>query len=348
MLKVNSMAARDPKAASIYRLAKAGQFEEFVRAGADVDDFDLAKVFERAVTDFRTVKRNPGHQQILEWCLAQGLDLNARAGWLNQSMVCLAAMYGNNKIVEAMVQAGVPENPFARASVGDLEFLQAYATRHDFTRLTDENGFNLLFACAGSGLGRHDEERRRRLVDVCCFLLAQGVDPRHEVEFELPVFPAFLCASAGGNEDVMRLLLEHDGLVRERFHQTLEHALEPHQRSGEPFFAIAELILQHGFDVNDIQGQDRSLLHGAANRGTVKAVKWLLEHGADPNSLDAFGRTPLHVCAMRNTSTQVAKLLIEAGSAVNTNDSAGKTPFDYASENSRTNVAEYLKSVTVY
>ena len=144
----------------------------------------------------------------------------------------------------------------------------------------------------------------------------------------------------------MRLLLENGGLTAERFHQVLEHSLEPHQRSGEPFYHIAELILQQGFNINEMRAdQGRTLLHGSANRGTVRAVKWLLQNGADPNALDGDARTPLHVCAERNTFTSVIKLLIDAGSDLNARDSSGKTPLDVAREHSRAKVVEYLTSI---
>jgi ankyrin repeat protein len=218
-----------------------------------------------------------------------------------------------------MRQAGFPDNPFARAAVGDEEFLARYATRCQLADLLDENGFNLLCYCAASGLGRRDSAAGRR--------------------------PAFLCASSGGNEEVMRLLLEYGGLAAERSHQVVEHALEPHQRSGEPFYHIAELIARHGFDVNDLAGRDRTLLHGAANRGTIRAVRWLLQHGANPNARDTGGRTPLHVCAERNTSAAVARLLIDGGTEPAAKDPSGKTPLDYARENQRHKVADYLASL---
>ena len=163
--------------------------------------------------------------------------------------------------------------------------------------------------------------------------------------FELPIFPAYLCASFGGNQEVMRLLLEHGSLMPERLYQTMEHTLEPHQRSGEPFYHIAEIILSRGFNLNDRAEKSRTLLHGSANRGSIVAVQWLLKNGADPNALDDHGRTPLHVCAERNTATSVLKLLIDGGSDSNVRDSSGKTPLDYARQNARMKVIAYLTSI---
>jgi ankyrin repeat protein len=335
---------RKPKTHSIRELAKLGRYDELRQSILAGERANLAAIFDRAVTDFRTVKRNPGHLQILKWCVDQGLDLEARGGWLNQPIYCLAAAAGNNEIVRYMLQKKPADNPFAWASLGELESLASYASEHDLSELQDENGFNLLFNCAQSGLGRRDEGTKRKLTEVCRLLVDRGVSPRHEVNFGLPISPAFLCAACGGNAEIMRLLLENGGLAAQRFHLVVEHSLEPHQRSGEPFYDVADRILQQGFDVNSLRPDSgRALLHASANRGTIKAVKWLLANGADPNRLDGCGRTPLHVCAQRNTSTAVAKLLIGAGSEPNALDSAGKTALDYARENNRAKIVEYLE-----
>ena len=282
-----------PKTLSIGHLAKNGDFDELQRRISAGERADLAALFDRAVTDFRTVRRNPGHFKILQWCVDQGLDFDARGGWLNQSMICLAAAAGNNEIVRYMVRQQPPQDPFVWASLGEVELLKSYASGHDLSALRDENGFNLLFNGAQSGLGRRDEEMKQRLTETCRLLVDQGVSPTHEVKHDLLISPAFLCAAYGGNAEIMRLLLERGAVPAERLGGILEFSLEPHQRSGEPFYDVAHCILQHGFDVNQSRtDQNRSLLHGAANRGTIKAVKWLLAHQADPNALDVDGRTP--------------------------------------------------------
>lgn len=191
--------SRNPETLSISHLAKYGHFEELQRrvsAGAHVDP---VKIFERAVTDFRTVRRNSGHLKILKWCVDSGIDFDRRVGWLNQNVVCLAAACGNNEVVQYMLQKERPDNPFVWASVGECESLERYAGGHDLSALQDENGFNLLFNCAESGLGRRDRDTRQRLTRSCRLLLAHGVSPLHEVDNKLPISPAFLCASYGGN-----------------------------------------------------------------------------------------------------------------------------------------------------
>src|SRR5262245_24392471 len=128
----SAVVPRDPRPTPtpIGTLAKHGEFEEFRRRAATMASLDLAYVFDRAVTDFRTVKRRPGHQRILKWCIENGLDPATRAGWMNQPVACLAAQYGNNPIVELMRTRGLPDNPFVRASIGDLDYLRRHAVHH--------------------------------------------------------------------------------------------------------------------------------------------------------------------------------------------------------------------------
>jgi hypothetical protein len=79
-----------------------------------------------------------------------------------------------------------------RTTVGDIEFLEAYGCQCELSELQDENGFNLLFYCAASGLGRADQTVKARLTRTCRFLLDCGVNSVHEVQADLPILPAFL------------------------------------------------------------------------------------------------------------------------------------------------------------
>jgi hypothetical protein len=65
---------QDPETLSPDNLAKYGHYEELCRRAAAGEKLSLERVFERAVTDFRTVRRRAGHQQILRWRLDRGLS----------------------------------------------------------------------------------------------------------------------------------------------------------------------------------------------------------------------------------------------------------------------------------
>ena len=330
------------KTSEIKSLAKLGKYQELVDCWSR-SEFDLAVVFERAVTDFRTVARNQGHQRILQFCIEQGLALDSRVDWLGQPLLCTAAMYGNSEFLNWVSERTVPDNNFVRASLGDVEYVASLSAEE--LNLRDANDWNMLHYVCASGLGRDCNQTRGRLAEVCDLLLQNGVNANHCVSNQVEITPALLCAWFGGDAAIMKKLLTKGGVDSTKLHQAVEFALEPHQRSGEPFLAVAKTILGSGFAINSIRpDQARTVLHGCANRGSVEAVRWLLKNGADPNVQDDQQRTPLHLSAIRNTHASVCKLLMEKGADPNAKDSDAKIPYQYAVENRRIKVADFLKA----
>jgi ankyrin repeat protein len=304
----------------------------------------LATVFERAVTDFRTIKRNRGHSKILMSCIDLGLDPMTRADWMNQPLICTASMYGNLRIVSYIAEhVGLADCPFVRASIGDVEFLKELDAS-SLKDLRDENGFCLMHYAVGSGLGRIDDESGKQQEETCKFLIEQDVPTDLVVENNIGITPALLCAWFCGSPDIMQMLIDAGEVNVGGLHQAIEFAFEPHQRNGEPFSRVADVILKNGFDINSIRpDQNRTVLHGSANRGSTTAVTWLLDNGADPNVLDDQQRTPLHSAAVRNSHASVAQLLIAAGANVELADANGKTALHLAEEEGRKKVAEFLR-----
>uniref|UniRef100_A0A3Q2VEM2 E3 ubiquitin-protein ligase HACE1 n=1 Tax=Haplochromis burtoni TaxID=8153 RepID=A0A3Q2VEM2_HAPBU len=74
--------------------------------------------------------------------------------------------------------------------------------------------------------------------------------------------------------------------------------------------SVSELLLNSKFDVNYAFGRvKRSLLHIAANCGSLECLVLLLKRGANPNYQDISGCTPLHLAA-RNGCVAVFNLFI--------------------------------------
>ncbi|XP_030637844.1 E3 ubiquitin-protein ligase HACE1 isoform X3 [Chanos chanos] len=93
--------------------------------------------------------------------------------------------------------------------------------------------------------------------------------------------------------------------------------------------SVSELLMNSKFDVNYAFGRvKRSLLHIAANCGSVECLVLLLKRGANPNYQDISGCTPLHLAA-RNGHGQrdTAQILLQRG-AKYLPDKNGVTPLD--------------------
>jgi hypothetical protein len=103
---------------------------------------------------------------------------------------------------------------------------------------------------------------------------------------------------------------------------------------GMGYLDVAQLLYDHGADVN-VQGQfGRTLLFSAAGKGHRETVEWLLNHGADPNRRcdenDAL-LAPLHVAAWIG-QVEISRILIHFKVDQNALDRSGQTPLHLASD----------------
>uniref|UniRef100_A0A8C1Q885 E3 ubiquitin-protein ligase HACE1 n=1 Tax=Cyprinus carpio TaxID=7962 RepID=A0A8C1Q885_CYPCA len=106
------------------------------------------------------------------------------------------------------------------------------------------------------------------------------------------------------------------------------------------FESVSELLLNSKFDVNYAFGRvKRSLLHIAANCGSVECLVLLLKRGANPNYQDISGCTPLHLAA-RNGCIFVE--LLEYNADVNICNNEGLTAIHWLAVNGRTELLHDL------
>ena len=114
---------------------------------------------------------------------------------------------------------------------------------------------------------------------------------------------AFLRAALNGDVTLMRLLLEHaaDPNIATNDGSTALMAAagvnwvvaQTFSRSDNEYLEAAKLCLEKGADVNAVNGQGFTAMHGATNRGFDAMVKLLAEHGARLDAEDKQGRTPM-------------------------------------------------------
>lgn len=111
---------------------------------------------------------------------------------------------------------------------------------------------------------------------------------------------------------------------------------------------VAQVLIEHGGDVNAVNHGGYRPLHSASRRGCLKLVRLLLNHGTlgtagtEVNVTAGHYRlTPLHL-AVDNGHEDVAKLLLANGADPNSPDWVGMTPIDVAIERGSERMASFL------
>jgi len=154
-------------------------------------------------------------------------------------------------------------------------------------------------------------------MDLIKALLARGADPNAQVN-TTPVRgfmqgsaswvnfdgqTVFIRAALAGDITLMRLLLQHgaDPNIKTYEGSTALMAsagvnwvvAQTYSRSEDEYLEAAKLCLEKGADVNAINNQGFTPMHGATNRGFDKMVQLLFDHGSKLDVKDKQGRTPM-------------------------------------------------------
>ncbi|KAJ9381457.1 hypothetical protein DTO063F5_6203 [Paecilomyces variotii] len=134
---------------------------------------------------------------------------------------------------------------------------------------------------------------------------------------------------------VVRTLLENGAnpnFTKGVKHGPLEIAiLNAWYRSWQDGISSIELLLDYGADINLRGYQNRTPLYTAIIFQSPAIVAMLLARGADIYVREEkYQRTPLHLAAGVNGSSEIVKMLLDAGSEIDSRDGNDMTPLQTA------------------
>ena len=100
---------------------------------------------------------------------------------------------------------------------------------------------------------------------------------------------------------------------------------------GKEYRKIIENLLEYGFTINFVYGNNCELLHEAVKKECLKIVEEIIKYGVSIDFKDTWGRTALHI-ASEWTNPEIVKVLLHFGADINSKDRYGGTALHIASE----------------
>ena len=154
----------------------------------------------------------------------------------------------------------------------------------------------------------------------------------------IPLYYAALCGFANLAEQLMTKYPQHVNAIGGCYMTPAVAAL-----AGRHFH-LARVLHRNKSSVEPRGQFENTPLHSAAYYGDLEMVQVLIECGVDVNSKNSVGSTPLDFASLggRQNEPRVARLLIEHGANPNTRDMVGSTPLHRASRGGRIEVLRLL------
>jgi ankyrin repeat protein len=107
---------------------------------------------------------------------------------------------------------------------------------------------------------------------------------------------------------------------------------------------VARYLLEHGMNANHRSWQEVTLLHDMAHEGSIEKARLLLDHGAEVDAIDGeYRSTPLGFAARWN-QREVAMLLIKRGADANRAAADWARPLAWARKKGHAQMVELLRA----
>lgn len=149
---------------------------------------------------------------------------------------------------------------------------------------------------------------------------------------------ALMVASAFGSRDVVKWLLDRGAAVKARtFLKDPEKApgmadcTALHMACARNHMEVAELLIKHGADLNQRDGNGNTPFIQASAKGHLETIRLLILHGANVEMPNGHGWTPLLV-AVDQDQVAVAKFFISQGANINAEYPNGRNALMKAAE----------------
>jgi len=271
------------------------------------------------------------HPEVVRVLIEAGADINARTNG-GFAPLLFAARAGDIESSDALLAAGADieasgqreMTPLVMASVSGHEALGLFLLGKGANPNTlDQNGASALHYTVLMGITALNGIRyanytdyifRPSLDELAVALLERGADPN----FQFVTMPAvggdrdrtgigaspLLLAAATPDPDMMRLFVEAgaDPLVATTANLTplmVAAGLSRGQDYTDEELVLAleavRLQVEWGADVNAVNEDGLTALHGAALNGANEIVRYLVEHGATMDMWDNYQQTPLSI-----------------------------------------------------
>eukprot|EP01083_Nonionella_stella_P014232 40021_1 len=212
--------------------------------------------------------------------------------------------------------------------------------------------------------------------------LEQGANPSVQFRLALgEITPIFLCASKGYSEIADLLIAKHRDVINDRMGFDGTTCLHHAASNDQP--KMCELLIKNGCSVDQKDKLGRTALMDAAEIGSVEVIQVLvrfnadlhiedkehhsavsycldfisaeepkffeaslslIQNGANPNYAGKFtSRTLLHYASAQGNLELVKELIEDKQAYITPLDDENKTPLDYAMDNNRQDVVDYLQ-----
>jgi hypothetical protein len=279
----------------------------------------------------------------------EGVRALLRAG-LNPDWcwVCETMREGHLALAEMLLEAGVEQNIFTMAAMGDTAGLARWLRRRPAdARLAagmepaSRRVTPLHVGCASDWYG-HGQDRMSAQVDLAKTLAERGADLDAVARYRGVdgATPLFCACRTSRNLALVQWLLDQGAVPSGG---ELMAALGHFQRHGKEAYDIAEYLLTMGQPVDGGVPGGRTPLQAFAFQGTHRTVAWLIAHGADVNARGPGGRTAAHFAAQRNTGPKTLALLVGQGADLAARDEEGLTPLEIAKLHGKARLVEWIR-----